>query len=336
MSPRALVTGGGGFLGLALIRLLRLHGWQVRSLARGQYPALTELAVEQVHADLADEAAVITACADCDVVFHVAAKAGIWGQPADFERANVLGTRHILRACRHQQVRRLVYTSSPSVVFSGRDLAGVNESIPYPSHYEADYPRTKALAEQQVLAANDAHLATVALRPHLIWGPGDNHLVPRILARGRAGRLRRLGSGNPLVDSLYIDNAAEAHLLAAERLAIGSPIAGKAYFLSQGEPWPLWDLVDAILAAGALPPVRRQLPVGLAYTAGYLLEQAYRLLHLPGEPVMTRFLARELSTAHWFDIRAAKRDLGYAPRISIREGLQRLAVALAENPSPEH
>jgi len=315
MSPRALVTGGGGFLGLALIRLLRQHGWQVRSLARGRYPALTELAIEQIRADLADQAAVTTACADCDVVFHVAAKAGIWGQPADFERANVLGTQHILRACRHQRVRRLVYTSSPSVVFSGRDLAGVNESIPYPSHYEADYPRTKALAEQQVLAANDAHLATVALRPHLIWGPGDNHLVPRIL---------------------YIDNAAEAHLLAAERLAIGSPIAGKAYFLSQGEPWPLWDLVDAILAAGALPPVRRQLPVGLAYGAGYLLEQAYRLLHLPGEPVMTRFLARELSTAHWFDIRAAKRDLGYAPRISIREGLQRLAVALAENPSPEH
>jgi len=335
MSPRALVTGGGGFLGLALIRLLRQHGWQVRSLARGRYPALTELAIEQIRADLADQAAVTTACADCDVVFHVAAKAGIWGQPADFERANVLGTQHILRACRHQRVRRLVYTSSPSVVFSGRDLAGVNESIPYPSHYEADYPRTKALAEQQVLAANDAHLATVALRPHLIWGPGDNHLVPRILARGRAGRLRRLGSGNPLVDSLYIDNAAEAHLLAAERLAIGSPIAGKAYFLSQGEPWPLWDLVDAILAAGALPPVRRQLPVGLAYTAGYLLEQAYRLLHLPGEPVMTRFLARELSTAHWFDISAARHDLGYAPRISICEGLQRLAVALAENPPQE-
>ena len=180
------------------------------------------------------------------------------------------------------------------------------------------------------LAANSPQLATVALRPHLIWGPGDNHLVPRILARGRAGQLRRIGHRPNLVDSIYLDNAADAHLLAAEKLSPNSPVAGRAYFLSNGEPLPLWTLVNRILAAGDLPPVTRTIPAPVAYAAGVVLETLHRVLRLKSEPRMTRFLAHELFTAHWFNISAARRDLGYEPCVSIDEGLRRLATSLRE------
>ncbi len=323
----ALVTGGGGFLGGAIVRRLRARGDAVRSLSRGRYPHLDALGVTQFQGDVADAAAVETAAAGCDAVFHVAAKAGVGGRYAEYHRANVTGTENVLAACRRHGVRRLVYTSSPSVVFNGRDMAGVNESAPYPAHYDAHYPRTKALAEQLVLGANGPDLATVSLRPHLIWGPGDNHLIPRIVARARAGRLRRVGTASKLIDSTYIDNAADAHLLAADRLVPGSPVAGKAYFLSQGEPVPLWDLVNRILAAAGLPPVTRSVPSAVAYAAGCALEAAYAVLRLRGEPPLTRFLARELSTAHWFDLSAARRDLGYEPGVSLDAGLRRLAKA---------
>jgi nucleoside-diphosphate-sugar epimerase len=321
----ALVTGGGGFLGGAIVRRLRARGDAVRSLSRGRYPDLDALGVTQHQGDVADAGAVAEAAAGCDIVFHVAAKAGAHGRYTEYYRANVTGTGNVLAACRRHGVRRLVYTSSPSVVFNGRDMEGVDESVPYPPHYDAHYPRTKALAEQLVLWANGPDLATVSLRPHLIWGPGDNHLVPRIIARARAGRLRRVGNTSKLIDSTYIDNAADAHLLAADRLAPGSPVAGKAYFLSQGEPVPLWGLVNRILAAAGLPPVTRSVPYAAAYVTGCALEAAYAVLRLRGEPPMTRFLSRELSTAHWFDLSAARRDLGYEPGVSLDEGLRRLA-----------
>jgi nucleoside-diphosphate-sugar epimerase len=320
----ALVTGGGGFLGGAIVRRLVARGDRVRSLSRRRYPELDALGVEQVQGDVADLDPTEAAVAGCDVVFHVAAKAGVWGRYADYHRANVIGTQNVLSACRKHGVRRLVYTSSPSVVFDGRDLEGVDESTPYPKHYEAAYPKTKAEAERLVLAANGPDLATVALRPHLIWGSGDNHLAPRILERARAGSLRRIGRANKLIDSIYIDNAADAHVSAADRLAPGSTVAGKAYFLSNGEPIPLWDLINRILATGGVPPVTRTIPVWLAYTAGWLLETTYTMLGRRDEPPMTRFLARELTTAHWFNIGAARRDLGYEPKVSITEGLRRL------------
>lgn len=329
---KALVTGGGGFLGLAIVRLLRQRGDEVRSLARNLYPELDALGVEQLRGDLADAGTVAEAAAGCDLVFHVAAKAGVWGDYQDYYRANVVGTANVIAACRAHGIDRLVYTSSPSVVFDGKDMEGVDESVPYPAHFEAHYPRTKAEAEKLVLAANGPNLATTALRPHLIWGPGDNHLVPRILDRGRRGRLRRIGKRPCLVDTLYIDNAATAHLQAADALAVGSPVAGKAYFLAQGEPKPVWEVVDRILAAGNLPPVTRTISPQLAYTAGWLLEKTYTLLRLSGEPPMTRFVARELSTAHWFDLSAARRDFGYQPQVSFAEGMERLATWLKEKP----
>jgi nucleoside-diphosphate-sugar epimerase len=323
---RVLVTGGGGFLGRAIVDRLQARGGAVRSFSRGDYPDLRRMGVEVVRGDLCDADAVAAACAGADVVFHVAARPGIWGRRWDYHRANVLGTEHVIAGCRRAGVPRLVFTSSPSVVFDGRDMAGVDESVPYPRHYEADYPRTKALAEQAVIAANDAGLGTVALRPHLLWGPGDNHLVPRILVRARA--LRRIGRADPLVDSTYIDNAADAHVRAAERLAPGSAIAGRVYFISNGEPRRLWELVNGILAAAGLPPVEQRIPRPLAMAAAAGLEAAWRLLRIESEPRLTRFLVRELSTAHWFDLSAARRDLGYEPAVSIDEGLGRLEAWL--------
>jgi 2-alkyl-3-oxoalkanoate reductase len=322
----ALVTGGGGFLGGVIVRMLRERGDTVRSFSRGTYPSLDVLGVEQATGDLADAKAVAQAAQGCDIVFHVAAKAGVWGRWKDYHPANVIGTENIIAACRKHAIRRLVFTSSPSVTFAGVDQNGVNESEPYPARFLAHYPHTKAIAEQAVLAANCPDLATVALRPHLIWGPGDPHLIPRLLERARAGKLRRIGKESKLVDSIYVDNAAAAHLQAADRLAVGSPLAGKAYFLSQGEPEPLWDFVNKVLAVAGLPPVTKSISPRIAYAAGALFERVYRLLKCKSEPPITRFVARQLSTAHWFDLTAAKRDFGYSPGVSTAEGLRRLAL----------
>ncbi len=327
---KALVTGGGGFLGKAIVKPLRARGDEVRSFSRNPHPTLTELGVEHCRGELGDAEAVKRAVEGCDIVFHVAAKAGVWGPYEEFYQANVLGTKHVIDACRQHGTKRLVYTSSPSVVFDGTDMEGVDESVPYPEHFEAFYPQTKAEAEQLVLQANDQTLATVALRPHLIWGPEDNHLVPRILERGAKGALRKLGTRECLVDTLYVDNAALAHLQAADHLDVGSAVAGKAYFLSQGEALPIWDVVNRILDAGGLPPVTRTISPSLAYKIGAILEKVYGLLNLKGEPRMTRFVAKELSTSHWFDLSAAKNDFGYQPEVSFDEGMERLRKWLAD------
>jgi 2-alkyl-3-oxoalkanoate reductase len=321
---KALVTGGGGFLGSAIVRRLVERGDSVRSLSRDDYPELRDLGVETIRGDVADRNTTYSAAEGCDVVFHVAAKAGIWGLRKEFVRANVDGTHNVVGACRAHGIARLVFTSSPSVVYNGGDLEGVDERTPYPAQFNAFYPETKAKAERIVLGANEPNLATVALRPHLIWGPGDNHLIPRIIARAKAGRLRRIGNRLNRVDSIYIDNAADVHLLAADRLTPGSKIAGKAYFVSQGDPWPIWDLVNGILKAAKLPPVTKSVPTSLAWLAGALMESTHKTFRLEGEPLMTRFLVHQLSTAHWFNIEAVRRDLGYKPKVSIDEGLRRL------------
>lgn len=326
----ALVTGGGGFLGGAIVRQLRARGDAVRSFSRGDYPALRALGVDTIRGDLADGHALASAVAGCDVVFHVAALANLTGPYRAFYEANVVGTRHVVEACRRAGVRRLVFTSSPSVVFAGRDQEGVNEDAPYPEVFLAHYPRTKAEAERLVLDANGPGLATVALRPHLIWGPGDTHLVPGLVARARAGRLRLVGSGEKRVDSVYIDNAAAAHLLAADRLApqLGNPVAGRAYFITNGEPLPLRDLIHRILDAAGAPRVTRHVPPWLAVGAGAVLEALAWVRGAREDPAITRFAARQLATAHWFDLSAARRDLGYEPRVSIDEGMQRLRESL--------
>lgn len=323
-----LVTGGGGFLGGAIARLLRERGCAVRSFTRSRYLWLDEIGVEQVLGDLSDRAAVEQAVAGCDRVFHVAAKAGVWGRYEDYYSTNVTGTENVISACRTHGVSRLIATSTPSVVHAGGDIVGGDESLPYPEHFEAAYPETKALAEKAVLAANGPTLATVALRPHLVWGPGDPHLIPRIISRARAGKLRRIGNHDPIVDVTYVDNAAEAHILAANRLAVGSAVAGKAYFISNGEPVGLWAFINRILSDNGLPPVTRSISVRKAKRIGRVLEWWYRTLQLAGEPPLTRFVADQLSTSHWYDISAARRDFGYEPRISIEEGWKRLKESM--------
>jgi nucleoside-diphosphate-sugar epimerase len=325
---KALVTGGGGFLGGAVVRLLQHRGDAVRSLTRSAYPWLDELGVEQSLGDLADPGAVDRAVAGCDIVFHTAAKAGVWGRYSDYLNTNVIGTENVIAGCKKHGVRKLVYTSTPSVVHGGGDIENGNESIRYPRHYDAYYPATKAAAEKAVLAANSPELSTVALRPHLIWGPSDPHLIPRILTRARSGKLRRIGSRPVKVDATYIDNAADAHIMAGDKLAVGSPVAGKVYFISNDEPVELWPFIDQILAAAGLPPLTRRVSAWKARTAGSVLEWTYWLFRLPGEPPMTRFVANQMSTSHWYDISAARRDLGYEPRVSMEEGLRRIEEGL--------
>jgi nucleoside-diphosphate-sugar epimerase len=258
-----------------------------------------------------------------EAVFHTAAKAGVWGSYQSYYRPNVEGTRNLIRACRETGVQRLIHTSSPSVVFDGRDMEGVDESAPYPATFHAHYPRTKAMAEQMVIEAAAQGLPAVALRPHLIWGPGDTHLAPRIIARAR--RLRQIGDGTNKVDTIYIDNAAHAHLLAEKRLKDNPGLSGRVYFISQDRPIALWEMINRILAAGGLPPVTRTVSPRVAFAIGALCEGLYKVLRIGREPPMTRFVARELATSHWFTIQAAKTDLGYAPLISTEEGLTRLA-----------
>jgi nucleoside-diphosphate-sugar epimerase len=325
---KALVTGGGGFVGRRVVAGLLERGWAVRSLGRSPQPDLEALGVEVVRGDLVEAAAVTAAAEGCEAVFHVAANAGVWGDRESYFRPNVLGTRNVLAACRKQGVGRLVYTSTPSVVFDRRPIAGGNESLPYARRWLCHYARTKALAEREVLAADGDALATVALRPHLVWGPGDPHLLPRVVERAARGRLRIVGDGSNRVDVSHVENVADAHLAALDALDRGVA-GGRAYFISQGEPVRLWPWLNGILGALGIEPVRRKVPLPAAYAAGAACEALWRLAGRPEDPPMTRFVALQLGEDHFFDIAAARRDLGYEPRISTDEGLGPVVEDLA-------
>ena len=326
----ALVTGAGGFLGLYIVEQLVARGDNVRALCRGIYPELDALGVETVRGDLRDRDVTVDACRGIDVVFHAAGVAGLGGPWKHYYQINTLGTRHVVEGCRTHGVGRLVYTSSPSVTFDGSDQRGVDESAPYPRKWLCHYPHSKALAEQHVLQANaEAELLTCSLRPHLIWGPRDRHLIPRLLARARAGRLRRVGDGTNRVDMIYVQNAAVAHLQAADALVPGSVTAGRAYFISQGQPVNCWGWIDEILALAGLPPVGKSISLPAAWKLGTAFETVWSLLRLKSDPPMTRFLAAQLATSHWFDVTRAREDFGYHPKISTAEGMRRLGVEIA-------
>lgn len=327
---KALVTGGGGFLGLYVVEQLVARGDSVRVLCRGRYSRLDELGVETVRGDVRDADVVAAACDGVDAVFHVAAIPGIWGPWKRFYGVNTLGTRNVIAGCRTHGVPKLIYTSSPSVIYDGRPHENVDESYPYPepSQFLCHYPHSKMLAEQAVLRANDDRLATVSLRPHLIWGPRDNHLIPRLIQRAKSGRLRRVGDGTNLISMTYVENAAAAHLQAADVLGPGSANAGRAYFINDPEPVNLWDWIDELLRIAGLPAVTKRISARAAWRVGAVLEAVYRCLFLPGEPPMTRFLASQLSSSHYYSIAAAGRDFGFTPPVSTAEGLRRLEPEL--------
>ena len=316
-------------MGRGITERLLARGDEVVVLARGSYPDLEARGARMVRAALTEAEAVAAACAGRDVVFHVAAQAGIWGPFETFYQSNVVGTRNVLAGVRAHRVPRLVYTSSPSVTFDGTDAVNADERLTYPSHFENAYSATKAEAEQAVLAAAQrGDVAATAMRPHLIWGPGDPHLIPRVVKAARAGRLVQVGDGTNKVDITYVENVVDAHLLAGDALHAGHPANGRAYFVSNGEPVALWPWINGLLERLGIPVVKRRISVGTARRIGTAMEAAYRWLDLPGEPRMTRFLAAQLGTSHWYDISALRRDLGYTPRVGLDEGFEALVAWL--------
>ena len=326
---KALVTGANGFLGSYLVRHLLQQNYEVTAMTRRRDEGLASLNVEMAHGDVRDFDSVLSACTGQDIVFHTAGISGIWGPWKRFYTTNTVGTRNVVDACVQSSVRRLIYTSSPSVTFNGQHQTNIDESAPYPKRWLCHYPHSKALAEQNVLNANDKFdLLTCALRPHLIWGPGDQHLIPRLIDRAKKKQLRRVGDGANLIDTIYVENAAEAHLQAAEALVDDSPLCGKAYFISQDDPVNCWEWINEILQMAGVPRVRQSISFRWAYRLGYALESMHEVMNKDTEPRMTRFLAAQLAKNHYFDISRAKRDFGYSPRVGNAAGMLRMQESL--------
>lgn len=319
MSERALVTGGGGFVGRRIVELLLARGDEVSFLARSRYPEVEALGATGHAVDLADPDQLRAIARGKDVVYHVAGKAGFWGPEQDYIATNVVGTHNVIDACRSGGVGRLVYTSTPSVIGYAHDAVGISDA-PYPNAWESPYGRTKAAAEQLVRAANGPDLKTVALRPHLVIGPGDHHLLPRVIARAKAGRLRIIGDGTNRVDLTYVDNVAWAHLDAADALnRPGARCAGRAYFISNDEPVVLWTWTNDVLAQLGVPPVTGRIGLSAARGIGAACELVWGGLGLRSEPPMTRFLAVALARTHYYSMEPARTDLGYTVRVPMAE-----------------
>lgn len=326
---KILLTGAQGFLGGRILDFLLKENYDLRVLVRRPAPELARRGVEVCRGDLRQPSQAILAAEGIEGIVHCAAKSGVWGSLNEFIEANALSTYNLLCAARRHGAKWFVHTSSPSVVHSGRPLEGIDESAPYGENPQHGYPYSKMLAEKMVLAADEPSFRTTALRPHLIWGPGDPHFLPRLTAKARAGRLWLLKS-NALVDGTFIDNAALAHVLAVKKMISGNAaqIGGRAYFIAQGEPLTAADFIQKILDAASGPgqelKIRGLIPAGLGLMAGTLLEGIWRLFHLKNEPPLNRFLAEELSLPHWFSLEGARLDLGYEPVISMALGLEKI------------
>ena len=329
--PKVLLTGGGGFLGHYIAKALLARGYRVVSFSRGAYPQLQALGAKCIQGDLRQLGDLLAAGEGCSSIIHTAALAGIWGRQKDYLDINYHGTCNVIQAARQLKIPRLIYTSSPSVAFAGQDICGLDEGTPYAEKFYCAYPWSKMLAEKAVLAANGPGLQTLALRPHLIWGPGDPHFLPRLLQRARQGRLVKIGKLTNQVDTIYVENAATAHVDALAAMEAGADmVGGKAYFIGQDKPVKLWGFIDQLLAAGGQPPLKaKAIPFGLAYGLGYLCELGYRLVgRFSSDPPMTRFLALQLSRSHYFSHQRARQDLGYEAKVSTAEGLKRLRASL--------
>ncbi len=332
---KCLVIGGGGFLGRQIVCQLRKGGATVRVLGRNHYPELEPLGVECLRGDVTSPADVHAACQGMDTVFHTASLSHMWGRRELLYQVNVEGTANVIKACRETSVARLIYTSSPSVVIGETNIVNGDESLPYPERYNADYPRSKSLAEQLVLKANTrpentnsastGKLLSCSIRPHLLWGPDDPHILPRIRKAATSGRLRQIGDGRNQITITQVENAAYAHLLAALELAGQARCAGNAYFVGDEEPIYLWPWLNQVLTIWGLPRIKKRVPWGVTRSLALLSEGLHYFFPWLGEPFMTTFIVDQMVRSHSFSHQAAERDFGYYPIISPQEGLQKLA-----------
>ena len=321
---RVLVTGASSLIGVGVVGRLVARGDEVVVLQRRHAPDLPD-AVEQRLGDIADNAVVSEAAAGCDGVIHLAAKVGVVGARADYVSTNVDGTRHVLDAALLHGIERVVHVSSPSVAHDGEPIIGGGADPALSAHGPAWYPETKAIAERMALAANGARTAVTVIRPHLVWGPGDTQLVGRIAERAAAGRLALVGGGAALVDTTYVDNATAALVAALDAVRPDARCAGRAYVVSNGEPRPIRELVEGICAAAGVPFTPRDVSLPVARRIGSVIDRVWPRLGREDEPPLTRFLADQLGTAHWFDPRPARDDLAWMPHVSIDDGLRELA-----------
>lgn len=320
---KALVTGGGGFLGRYIVERLVQRGDEVSIFCRGAYPEIEQMGVAVIRGDLRDENSVGEACQGMEMVFHVASMIDMWGKASDFRAVNIDGTRNVLDACQKAGVSRLIHTSTASVVFSSKDMENVDESVPYSKKFLSAYPASKAVADRMVLEANgEKGVTTTAMRPHLIWGPRDPSLLPKITEAAKAGKLPIIGSGKSKVDLTYVDNVADAHILAAESPRVG----GQAYFIGQEEPVVLWEFLNELFRRQDLPQVTRKVPYPLMYALAGFLEGMAKITGKA--PLITRFLAAEFAKSHYFSSAKAKEELGYQPSVSMKEGMDRYIAYL--------
>lgn len=321
---RAFVTGGSGFIGGRLIERLLADGRAVRALARSERSAaaVERLGAEAVPGDLADRESMARGAAGCDVAFHLAAHVADWGPWEEFERANVEGTRNALAACERAGVGRFVHCGTEAALMAGEPLVGVDETAPLRPDSKAPYAATKARAEQAVRDANRRDFETVVLRPRFVWGAGDTTLLPQMVEMVERGRFAWVGGGRNLTDTTHVENVVEGLVLAAER---GAP--GEAYFVSDGEPVVFREFVTALLETQGVRAPSRNLPRWLPGPLGRASETAWRLLPLPGAPPMTRFTAWVLTQECTIEIGKARRELGYEPVVSRRDGLAELRAA---------
>jgi nucleoside-diphosphate-sugar epimerase len=326
MNPKEkiLVTGAGGFLGGYIVKELLKNNYEVHSFSRGSYKQLEKLNVVQHLGSLEKYDDIKSALRGVDAVIHCASKVGMLGNYQDFFQTNVIGTENIIKAMKELNISRLVYTSTPSVVFGKDDLINADETTPYPAKYLTAYAETKMLAEKKILAANDLNFWTISLRPHLVFGPGDQNLIPRLLIARKKNKLKIIGDGKNLVDVLYVENAAHAHLLALKALSLNPIVRGQAYFIGQG-PVVLWDFINLVLQSKKLLPVQKRISLPLAYCIGAVIEL---MLYISGKqnihPPMSRYIALQLGKSHYFNHQKAANDLGFIPLISIDEAIKRL------------
>jgi nucleoside-diphosphate-sugar epimerase len=321
---KIIITGGRGFVGKAICEKFRNSTHQIHTIGRSSNFVKSDFPSNCVHhfLDLAKDPLPKSIFEKTDLVFHVAAKAGVWGKYNDFYSSNVIATQNLISCCKTYHIPKLIYTSTPSVVFSGQPIRNGNESLEYGNTGLSLYAETKKIAEKEILLTHHStNIQTIALRPHLIWGENDPHLLPRVVKLHKKGKLRQVGNGKNMVDLTHVENVAHAHICAMEAMVKNPSLGGKAYFIGQSEPVELWKWLNQIFIKLNLPEISKKISFQNAFLLGGMMEKFWKFLYLKGEPPMTRFVASQLAHDHWFSNDMANQDLGYEPITSMNESL---------------